>query len=242
MQMIIKRDDGITCIEIAGREEAWFLLDEKIIREVEGLVLIFAPHNLKTISKVTDLPSKKPKEERWLLLPFSDREALSVAYEQMNQNPLLIEKDAPSWVTDLQQVLPILGLSLEKSPANNKPAKARHKWTKEIQDIPFNVTYRGSSATVFWQKRQEMRILAGAKLVQDVPLNKDGSVGFAVKVGDKLRLEQAYKIKDGYTTEDILLKSVNEVGLFLYYGGTNGWQVLVDSEGKSIDEWTRIGE
>lgn len=236
---MIKQEKEITSIEIAGRKEAWLLLNEKIPMDNTELTLVFGPHHLKKVCLMSDLPSQKPKDERWLILPFSDRKKLSEAHEIMKQEPLLVGKDAPQWMSDLQQVLPILGLSLEKSPVNNKSTKARHKWTKEIKDIPFNVTYRGSNATVFWEKRQEMRILSGAKLLQEAPRNKDGSEGFAAKVGDKLRLEQADKIKDGYTTDDVVLKSVNEVGLFLYYGGTNGWLVLVDKDGKSIDEWTR---
>lgn len=241
MQMNIKCENSVAYIEITDREDMWLLLEEKITVEHDGLTFIFDPHYyLKTVCLTNDLPLKKPKDERWLCLPFSNSEVLDNIYDRIKKEPLWMETDVSPWMSDLKQLLPILGLSLEKS-TNNKQTKARHKWTKEIKDIPFNVTYRGSTATVYWQKRQEMRILAGAKLVQEAPLNKDGSVGFAAKVGDKLRLEQADKIQNGYTIEDVILKSVNEVGLFLYYGGTNGWQVLVDSEGKSIDEWTRVG-
>jgi hypothetical protein len=42
------------------------------------------------------------------------------------------------------------------------------------------------------------------------------------------------------TTEDVVLKSVNEVGHFLYYAGTNSWLVLKDKDGKTIDEWTVV--
>ena len=240
MRIHIEILDSMQKVEIEHSARRWYLLEKKEKYIDNGLIFIFDPHYLKTVYLTNDLPSKKPKDERWLCLPFSDSEVLDNIYDKIKKEPLWMETDVSPWMSDLKQLLPILGLSLEKSP-NNKPAKARHKWTKEIKDIPFNVTYRGSSATVYWQKRQEMCIVAGAKLVQEAPLNKDGSVGFAAKVGDKLRLEQADKIQNGYTIEDVILKSVNEVGLFLYYGGTNGWQVLVDSEGKSIDEWTRVG-
>ncbi|MDT2816715.1 hypothetical protein M2909_06170 [Vagococcus lutrae] len=240
MEIKIKLLDEKKKISIEDSSREWYLLESKTSLKSCGLIFIFDPHYLKTVCLTNDLPSKKPKDERWLCLPFSDSEVLDNIYDKIKKEPLWMETDVSPWMSDLKQLLPILGLSLEKSP-NNKPAKARHKWTKEIKYIPFNVTYRGSSATVYWQKRQEMCIVAGAKLVQEAPLNKDGSVGFAAKVGDKLRLEQADKIQNGYTIEDVILKSVNEVGLFLYYGGTNGWQVLVDSEGKSIDEWTRAG-
>lgn len=59
-------------------------------------------------------------------------------------------------------------------------------------------------------------------------------------MGTQLREEQKDKIKDFITTEDIILKSVNEVGLFLYYGGTNSWLILKDKDNKTIDEWSTL--
>ncbi|OJG34366.1 hypothetical protein [Enterococcus cecorum] len=55
-----------------------------------------------------------------------------------------------------------------------------------------------------------------------------------------MRQEQADKIKDNVTTEDIILKSVNEVGHFLYFAGTNSWLVLKDENGKTIDEYSVV--
>lgn len=72
------------------------------------------------------------------------------------------------------------------------------------------------------------------------PLKKDGSIGFDVRFAEKLRGDLAAKISGDRTTEDIVLKSVNELGLFLYYGGTNGWLVLKDQAGKTIDEYTVV--
>lgn len=37
--------------------------------------------------------------------------------------------------------------------------------------------------------------------------------------------------------EDIVLKSVNEVGLFFYFVGINSWLELVDENGKILNEW-----
>ena len=48
------------------------------------------------------------------------------------------------------------------------------------------------------------------------------------------------QFKDFVTTEDIVLKSVNEVGLFLYFAGTNSWLELVDENGKTLNEWTVV--
>lgn len=129
---------------------------------------------------------------------------------------------------------------LEVKETKGKPVKTRHKWSKEVSQIKFFVNSRESKATVIWQKRNEMLIKAGAKLKSNPHLNKDGSLGMDAKFGEKLRSDHADKIKGVVTTEDLVLKSVNEVGLFLYFGGTNGWLELKDANGKTIDEWTRV--
>lgn len=85
-----------------------------------------------------------------------------------------------------------------------------------------------------------MLLKAGAQLWPTAPLNKDGSFGFAAKMGTHLRNEHAAQIQDNQTTEDIIFKSVNEIGLFLYFGGTNSWLELRDTNGRSIDDWTKI--
>ncbi len=69
-------------------------------------------------------------------------------------------------------------------------------------------------------------------------LNKDGSIGYSARQSEKIRQDNQAAITDYQTTEDVILKSVNEMGMFLYYGGTNGWLVLVDDEGKTLNEWT----
>ncbi|MBP1046064.1 hypothetical protein I6N96_07195 [Enterococcus sp. BWM-S5] len=121
-----------------------------------------------------------------------------------------------------------------------KPAKARHRWSKAVSEIEFVVDTRESKATVVWQKRNEMLLKAGAKMMPSAPLNKDGSLGFAAKMGEKIRADHADQIKNFKTTEDIILKSVNEVGLFLYFGGTNSWLEMFDKDGKTINEWTVV--
>ncbi|WP_283678796.1 hypothetical protein [Lentilactobacillus sp. Marseille-Q4993] len=138
----------------------------------------------------------------------------------------------------LLKVMAMFGILLEKP--KRKPAKAQHRWRKEISDISFFVNYENAVAEVKWVKRNQMKIIAGAKLRQDVPLNKDGSIGIAVKFGNQLRQEHEQQITDFVTSEDVILKSVNEVGSFLYYAGTNSWLVLKDKNGKTIDEYTVV--
>lgn len=157
-----------------------------------------------------------------------------------------IPKSAVATVTNYKEtvtfILERFGYSLFKKPSPKKarPAKARHKWTKEVSQIPFYIDTRQSKATVFWQKRNEMLIKAGATMMPEAPLNKDGSVGFSARFGEKLRDERKGQFKDFVTTEDIVLKSVNEVGLFLYFAGTNSWLELVDENGKTLNEWTVV--
>ncbi|ALS02511.1 hypothetical protein ATZ33_14325 [Enterococcus silesiacus] len=128
----------------------------------------------------------------------------------------------------------------EPKKAKAKPAKARHKWTKEVSQIEFFIDTRDSQATALWHKRNEMLLKSGATMMPTPPLNKDGSLGFSAKMGERIRADHVDKIKNFVTTEDIILKSVNEVGLFLYFGGTNSWLELVDANGKTLNEWTVV--
>ena len=121
-----------------------------------------------------------------------------------------------------------------------KPAKARHKWTKEVSKKEFYIDTRDSIATVMWIKRNQMLIKKGATMMKEAPLNKDGSVGFSAKMGDKIRSENSDKFQNFKTTEDIILKSVNEVGLFLYFAGTNSWLEMIDTDGRTLNEWTVV--
>lgn len=153
-------------------------------------------------------------------------------------------KTVKPYVELIITILDTFGYSLmpkvEVKPAKKKPAKAQHRWNKEVSQIEFYVDSRESKATVMWQKRNEMLLKAGAKMKPEAKLNKDGSVGFSAKMGEKIRSDHQDKIKNFTTTEDIILKSVNEVGLFLYFGGTNSWLELLDATGKSIDSYTVV--
>lgn len=139
-------------------------------------------------------------------------------------------------------VLNGLGFRTIFMPKKKFKGKPRHRFTKQISQIPFHVDHGGAKATVYWQKRNEMLIKAGAVMKPHPELNKDGSLGFSARFAERLRAEHADSFDDFTTTEDIVLKSVNEVGLFLYFGGTNSWLVLKDDSGKSINEWTVVKE
>lgn len=160
-----------------------------------------------------------------------------------------IPKSSLNNVTNYQELLlqvleafgyPIYQKQEVSLPQKPKPAKARHRWSKEVSQIEFFIDTRESKATVFWQKRNEMLLKAGATMMKTPPLNKDGSLGFAAKMGEKIRDDYKNKVQNFVTTEDLILKSVNEVGLFLYFGGTNSWLEIKDAEGKSIDAWTIV--
>lgn len=145
---------------------------------------------------------------------------------------------AAAW-TALTPLMTLLGVSL--TATKKAPAKARHRWTKAIAETPFTTTYAGTQAIVFWQKRNELRVVAGAKLLADAPLNADGSLGFSARFATQLRGEHQAAIgPDFVTTQDIVLKSVNEVGLLLYFAGTNSWLQLKDAAGHTLDELTVV--
>ncbi|WP_086350742.1 hypothetical protein [Candidatus Enterococcus clewellii] len=157
------------------------------------------------------------------------------------------KKTVAAYGAQLLQVLQVFGYKLKPiiqpevaKESKSKSTKARHRWSKAISEIEFFIDTRESKATVLWQKRNEMLLKAGAQMMPSAPLNKDGSLGFAAKMGEKIRADHAGQIKEFKTTEDVILKSVNEVGLFLYFGGTNSWLEMVDKEGKTINEWTVI--
>lgn len=170
---------------------------------------------------------------------------LGIQLQNVPAEPLTIPKvhykHIAEYIDKILLVLQKFGYPI-KPTVKRKPAKTQHRWRKEICQIPFFVDTRESKATIFWQKRNEMLLKAGATLMKKPPLNKDGSLGFSAKMGEKIRDDLKASIHNFTTTEDIILKSVNEVGLLLYFGGTNSWLELLDEHGKSIDEWTKVDE
>lgn len=136
----------------------------------------------------------------------------------------------------------LVTLKEEQTKPKNKPQKAQHRWNKAVSEVIFKIDTRESKGEAIWQKRNELLLRAGATMMSEIPLNKDGSVGFSARMGSTLRLEHQDQFKDFKTTEDIIFKSVNEIGLFLYFGGTNSWLELIDENGKTIDEWTIVDQ
>ncbi|EHO49876.1 hypothetical protein [Lentilactobacillus kisonensis] len=124
----------------------------------------------------------------------------------------------------IMAILGGLGFDLFGTPKKKFKGKPRHRWTKAVSQIAFKVDHDGSHATVYWQKRNEMLIKAGAVMKPQPELNKDGSLGFSARFAEQLRSEHTDAVENSVTTKDIVLKSVNEVGLFLYFGGTNSWR------------------
>jgi hypothetical protein len=155
--------------------------------------------------------------------------------------PANVQKQTQELYEKIMQILTVFGYFGQTQPVEKKkPAKARHRWSKEISEIPFTVDFRGSTATIYWIKRNEMLIKAGASLMPEAPLNKDGSLGYSAKYGEKLRADHKEKISGNKTIDDIIVKSVNEASLLLYFAGTNSWLEFKDENGKTMDEWTRV--
>ena len=116
--------------------------------------------------------------------------------------------------------------------------KAQHRWKKGLSEVEFFVNRSDSKATIIWEKSNQLVIKAGAKISESGGMKSDGTPGLAYRFTQTLREEQKanWDAKTFTTTEDIVLKSVNEVGHFLYFAGTNSWLQLVDKEGRTIHE------
>ncbi|MGM0237872.1 hypothetical protein [Enterococcus sp. AZ103] len=172
-------------------------------------------------------------------------------YQQLTDAKLTIAREFPAkkipqnYINQLDDfyesvatILTAFGYPMKK--IKKAPAKAQHRWRKEISTVEFFIDYNEAKGTAIWQKRKELKLLAGATLKKEPPLNKDGSLGFAAKFTQSLRAEHAKQIKNFTTTEDIIFKSVNEIGNFLYFAGTNSWLILKDVNGKTIDDYTLV--
>ncbi|MDF2865850.1 MAG: hypothetical protein K0R72_668 [Clostridia bacterium] len=127
-----------------------------------------------------------------------------------------------------------------KSSSKENFSKPRHKWTKEISQILFTAKSIGGEGKAIWRSKDELVLLSGAKLTVNPQMNKDGSMNYSAQFAQKLRTDHLDKIVDNYTTVDIVFKSPNQLGMFLFFGGQNTWAELKDSNGKSLDDWSRI--
>lgn len=139
----------------------------------------------------------------------------------------------------LTPIISVLGFNIKA--AKKRPAKAQHRWNTKIAKVAFTTHYEDTEATVYWRKRNEVVILAGAKMKPQPELNANGELGFSARFAAQLRQENAAAFDETFTTtKEIVLKSVNEVGLFLYFGNTNSWLQLKDENGRTIDDWTIV--
>lgn len=162
---------------------------------------------------------------------------MNVGYS-MSVSPASMKKFQKYWRT----ILPLLqafGLQLAKQ-TKRSAAKPRHKFDPKLVDQPFSIDYKGSQATVYWKKRNEFVIKKGATLVENAPLTKAGVIGFAGKFGLRLRDEHAAAIENSRLIEDVTLRSVNEVGTFLYFAGTNSWLQLKSPDNKTLHDLTVV--
>ncbi|GFH39749.1 hypothetical protein [Pseudolactococcus insecticola] len=193
--------------------------------------------------------SKKSDADRVLAFttPADIDPAYLVKYLTAKKLPANQSKIIADYLESLAPILDKLGYQFQASEVADAsvkkaaPAKAQHRFSKAVSTIPFFVDHDSAKAEVYWAKRNEMIIKKGAILKKEMPLNKDGSVGFAQKFAMTLRDEQASAIgPDFVTTTDITLKSVNEVGHLLYFAGTNSWLVLKDETGRTIDDYTVV--
>jgi len=169
---------------------------------------------------------------------FEDAKLSVINHYPQVKIPANLSRTINEKIGEILEKLALFGFSFIKEKP--KSAKAQHRWDKDVAKIDFYVDYNDARAIVRWHKRNEMLIKKGAVLKPDIPLNKDGSIGFAAKFTLQLREMNKDKIRDFVTTDDIYLKSVNEVGNFLYFAGTNSWLVLKDQSGKTIEDYTII--
>ncbi|MCD1025235.1 hypothetical protein [Enterococcus sp. SMC-9] len=230
----------------------YFVPTKKILPKVErGIYITTEERQVKTIELTDPKSVTQPTiviEVPWEIEPVLLLQHLVNVWEE---NGLEVITKAPTekipsnqydnlatFQLDLFSVFNFLGYPMAK--VKKKPAKAQHRWNKKVSDITFHINHEGATGEAIWRKRNELVLLKGAKLKAEAPLNKDGSVGFAVRFTNQLRDENADKVKDFTTIADIVFKSVNELGNFLYFAGTNSWLVLKDDKGNTIDSYTVV--
>jgi hypothetical protein len=231
-----------TGIESSSDRVSFFFKDQQLV----GISFDTStqPQNFDTIATLTPSANIEPNYLVQILIDHLAGKDIALPQIDKPVNRLSPEQTYlyETYFMNIAQILQAFGYQLlaETPVKQKKTAKARHKWSKAVSQVAFHVNFRNSTAVVFWQKRTELLLKAGAIMLPEPPLNKDGSLGFAAKMGEKLREEHQHQFKQFVTTEDIVFKSVNEVGLFLYFGGTNSWLELQDQQGKSLEDWTIV--
>lgn len=225
-------------------DEAVYLLFEDNKPVLIGLKKDLKPFKHPNFNLIVEIKTKQDIESIYLKRMLAS-EALENGLILTDEDEIIVPDNiAKNFNVLLNSILLILEkmtLSLKiPEKKKTKHAKARHKWTKEVSEKEFFIDTRSSKATVMWIKRNQMLIKKGATMMKVAPLNKDGSVGLSAKMGNQFRSENQDKFKNFVTTEDIILKSVNEVGLFLYFAGTNSWLEMIDKDGKTLHELTVV--
>lgn len=162
--------------------------------------------------------------------------------ENLTKIPQNIYKACAKSTDEILSSLTAFGIKLEKK--KYVPAKAQHRWKKALAEIEFHIAYEAEKAQVICQKASEMRILASVTMLPDAlaPRRKDGSLGIQATFTASLRKanQAKWNAENVTTTEDIILRSVNEVGHFLYFAGTNSQLQIADENGESIHEWAVV--
>lgn len=256
----IQFDDNKSMIKISDANNFDFNISN------QTLYLLLNENNIKYVGQIMDENIRKELDFNKVIsiislselnLEYLEYSILKEAIEKqitlVNKEKLKEPKIPENQISDINEykdkilfILKSFGYDLfrikenEKTASKPASAKARHKWTKEIGQIKFTAKLRGGKGEAIWRKKDELVLLSGAKLVVDPQLNKDGSLNFSAQFAQKLRSDYIDKVENNITTEDIVFQSPNQLGLFLFYGGQNTWAELKDSNGKSLDDWSRV--
>jgi hypothetical protein len=229
----------------------YFLLNENEVRYIGQLVdnYLQKDKNLDKVIIVTVPPKVNLEYLEYAFIKEVIQDEITLVNKQTLAEPKISENqksDTNEYKDKILFILKSFGYDLFKLKNNEKltsksgSGKARHKWSKEISKIKFIAKLKGGEGEAIWQKKDELVLLSGAKLVADPQMNKDGTMNYSAQFAQKLRLDHLDKIVDNVTIADIVFPSPNQLGIFLFFGGQNTWVELKDSNGKSLDDWSRV--
>lgn len=207
----------------------------------DQLISIDQAHHKATATRTIIITSPRNLESKKIALYVNElATAAKIKLESSMTARLTDDQRKPikEYWTEVEPLLLLLGIKVTGN--KKKSFKAQHRFKATIAKVPFYTDFSRAKATIYWQKRNEMRIESGAKMLAEAPLNSDGTLGFDARFAKQIREEHAdaFDPKTFITTKDIVLKSVNEVGLFLYFGGTNSWLAFKGPDGRTIHDWT----